>query len=437
VSLEENLELIHDTVRFLKKHFDEVIYDAEHFFDGFTDNADYALETLKSAADAGADVIVLCDTNGGTMPSGIRATVARARAALPEKAFGIHAHNDSEVAVANSLAAVTEGVRHVQGTINGFGERCGNANLVSIIPNLQLKLGYQCVPAKQLAELKTVSRLMFELLNQPPNKRQAYVGDSAFAHKGGIHVSAVMKNSRTYEHVAPEVVGNRRRVLVSDLSGRSNVLYKAKEWGVDLDSKDPATKDILVRLKELESQGFEFEGAEASFELLMQDATNAHQMPSFRLIGFRVIAEKRSDDREPMAEATVQIEVGGHIEHTAALGNGPVNALDMALRKALEKFYPELRDVHLVDYKVRVLGGDQGTATKVRVLLESADQTSRWGTVGVSDNILEASYQALVDAIRYKLFKDKKLASGQTSANLPQAPALPSTAARKKLASAS
>ena len=243
VSFEENLELIHDTVRFLKQHVDEVIYDAEHFFDGFADNPEYALRTLASAADAGANVIVLCDTNGGTMPGTIRTAVLRARESLPHVAFGIHAHNDSEVAVANTLAAVAEGVRHVQGTINGFGERCGNANLISIIPNLQLKLGYQCVP--QLGELKSISRLMFELLNQPPNKRQPYVGDSAFAHKGGIHVSAVVKNARTYEHVTPESVGNRRRVLVSDLSGRSNVLYKAKEWGVDLDSKDPATKQIL------------------------------------------------------------------------------------------------------------------------------------------------------------------------------------------------
>jgi 2-isopropylmalate synthase len=408
ISLEENIDLIFDTVRFLKKHFDEVIYDAEHFFDGYADNAPYALTTLKSAREAGADVLVLCDTNGGRTPTEVRAAVADAKKALAGAALGIHAHNDSELAVANSLAAVEEGVTHVQGTINGFGERCGNANLVSVIPNLKLKLGPACVPHIELDRLKSTSRLLFELLNQPPNKRQPYVGDSAFAHKGGVHVSAVLKNSRTYEHIDPAAVGNRRRILVSDLSGRSNVLYKAKEWGVDLNSKDPETQQILVRLKQLESQGFEFEGAEASFELLMQDATGQTPHEGFRLIGFRVIAEKTSDDREPMAEATVQIEVGGHIEHTAALGNGPVNALDMALRKALEKFYPELKEVHLVDYKVRVLGGERGTATHVRVLLESADATGRWGTVGVSENILEASYQALVDAIRYKLLKDKK-----------------------------
>jgi 2-isopropylmalate synthase len=431
VSMEENLEIIFDTVQFLKKNFDEVVYDAEHFFDGYADNADYALSTLKSAVQGGADVIVLCDTNGGTMPSQVRAVLIAAKKAHPGTTFGIHAHNDSEVAVANTIAAVEEGVRHVQGTINGFGERCGNANLVSIIPNLQLKLGYQCVPKLQLAHLKSTSRLMFELLNQPPNKRQAYVGDSAFAHKGGMHVSAVMKNPRTYEHVDPSLVGNRRRVLVSDLSGSSNVLYKAKEWGVDLDKKGPKTKEILARLKELESQGFEFEGAEASFELLMQDAAEKQQHEGFRLIGFRVISEKRSDTDQPITEATVQIEVDGRMEHTAALGNGPVNALDVALRKALEKFYPQLKEFQLVDYKVRVLGGEQGTATKVRVLLENADATGRWGTVGVSDNILDASYQALVDAIRYKLFKDKKAAQSKevSSAGTP-------SQARKKLASA-
>jgi 2-isopropylmalate synthase len=414
VSLEENLELIFDTVAFLKKHVREVVYDAEHFFDGYADSPEYALLTLQSAVDAGADVVVLCDTNGGTMPHLVSAAVSRVVQQFPTLVVGIHAHNDGEVAVANTLAAVQAGARHVQGTINGFGERCGNANLVSIIPNLQLKLGFACVPEAQLVNLKSTSRLMFELLNAPPNKRQPYVGDSAFAHKGGIHVSAVMKNARTYEHIEPAKVGNRRRVLVSDLSGRSNVVYKAKEWGVDLDSKDVETKQILTQLKELESQGFEFEGAEASFELLVHEAKNPGKNASFRLLGFRVIAEKRSDDREPLAEATVQIEVDGHVEHTAALGNGPVNALDMALRKALEKFYPELKSVHLVDYKVRVLGGDKGTATKVRVLLESADAEGRWGTVGVSDNILEASYQALVDSIRYKLFKDRRAASLRT-----------------------
>jgi 2-isopropylmalate synthase len=406
---EQNLEIIFDSVRYLKKHFDEVFYDAEHFFDGYADDPAYALSTLKAAADAGADVLVLCDTNGGTMTTRLVTAMARARKVLPGAAFGIHAHNDSDLAVANSIAAVEQGARQVQGTVNGFGERCGNANLVSIIPNLQLKLGYQCIPSASMSRLKSTSRLLFELLNQPPNKRQPYVGDSAFAHKGGVHVSAVMKNARTYEHIEPALVGNRQRVLVSDLSGRSNVVYKAKQWGMTLESKDPETRQILAQLKELESQGFEFEGAEASFELLMQEAAHKNRIRSFRLLGFRVFTDKSSEDALSESEATVKIEVDGHIEHTAAVGNGPVNALDAALRKALERFYPELADIRLVDYKVRVLGGDQGTATKVRVLLEHADKAGhRWGTVGVSENILEASYQALGDAIRYRLFKDKK-----------------------------
>jgi 2-isopropylmalate synthase len=409
ISPEENLEIIFDSVRYLKKHFDEVFYDAEHFFDGYADDSAYALKTLRVAADAGADVLVLCDTNGGTMTGALKKAMAHARRALPNSDFGIHAHNDSDLAVANSLAAVEQGARQVQGTMNGFGERCGNANLVSIIPNLQIKLGYKCIPSANMSRLKSASRLLFELLNQPPNKRQPYVGDSAFAHKGGVHVSAVMKNARTYEHIEPELVGNRQRVLVSDLSGRSNVIYKAKQWGVTLESKDPETRQILAQLKEMESQGFEFEGAEASFELLMQEAKHKNRISSFRLLGFRVFTDKTSEDALSMSEATVQIEVGGHIEHTAALGNGPVNALDAALRKALERFYPELAGIRLVDYKVRVLRGDQGTETKVRVLLEHADKNGeRWGTVGVSENILEASYQALGDAIRYWLFKDKK-----------------------------
>lgn len=407
VTLEENLDLIHDTVSYLKKHFDEVFYDAEHFFDGYLDNPDYALSTLQSAAEAGADVLVLCDTNGGTVTSALRKIVADVRSRFPEAELGIHAHNDTELAVANSIAAVEEGARQVQGTINGFGERCGNANLVSIIPNLQLKLGYSCVSKAQMRRLKPTSRLIYELLNQPPNKRQPYVGDSAFAHKGGVHVSAVLKHASTYEHIDPGLVGNRQRVLVSDLSGRSNVIYKAKEWGVDLDSKAPEVQELVRQIKELEHGGFEFEGAEASFELLMQEIKHRKPIRNFRLIGFRVIDEKRHENEDPVAEATIQIEVDGHVEHTAAIGNGPVNALDAALRKGLEKFFPELRDVELVDYKVRVLSGEHGTDSKVRVLVESADKTSRWGTVGVSHNILEASYQALVDAIRYKLYKDR------------------------------
>ncbi len=407
ISLEQNLEIIGDSIRFLKQHVDEVFYDAEHFFDGYADNPEYALRTLETAASAGANAVVLCDTNGGSIPSAVAGAVAQVRTLLPDTVIGIHAHNDSELAVANSVVAIEQGARHVQGTINGFGERCGNANLISIIPNLQLKLGYRCIPDAQLPQLKRVSRLLFELINQPPNKRQPYVGESAFAHKGGVHVSAVLRNARTYEHVQPEIVGNNRRVLVSDLSGRSNIVFKAREWGVNLDSKDPATQAIVTQLKELESKGFEFEGAEASFELLMRAATSRDTIEGFTLVGFRVIAERRSNDPVAITEASVQVEVDGHIEHTAALGNGPVNALDAALRKALEKFYPDLRRMTLLDYKVRVLGGTGGTASSVRVLVESGDDKRTWGTVGVSENIIEASYRALVDAIRYKLLKDR------------------------------
>ena len=407
ISREENLDLIHDTVKYLKKHFAEVFYDAEHFFDGYADNAEYALATLESAASAGADALVLCDTNGGTMTSAVRDAVAVVAKRFADVEIGIHAHNDCEMAVANSVAAVEAGARQVQGTINGFGERCGNANLVSIIPNLQLKLGYACVGKKELKNLKKTSRLIYELLNSSPDKRQAYVGDSAFAHKGGVHVSAVVKNAKTYEHIDPTLVGNRQRVLVSDLSGKSNILYKAKEWGLDVNPDDPKLKDVVEQLKSLEHGGFEFEGAEASFELLMQEIKHQKRLKNFRLVGFRVIDEKRAENEDPVAEATVQVEVDGHIEHTAALGNGPVNALDAALRKALEKFFPELAEVELLDYKVRVLAGEHGTESKVRVLIESTDGVDRWGTVGVSHNILEASYQAIVDAIRYKLFKHR------------------------------
>lgn len=406
VSLEENLDFVHDTVRYLKKHFEEVFFDAEHFFDGYADNPDYALSVLESALSGGADALVLCDTNGGSVTSRIRRVVTTVRERFPDAEIGIHAHNDTEMAVANSVAAVEAGARQVQGTINGFGERCGNANLVSIIPNLQLKLGYECVPSAKLRNLKETSRLIFELLNRAPDKRQPYVGDSAFAHKGGVHVSAVLKEARTYEHIEPGLVGNHRRVLVSDLSGRSNILYKAKEWGVDIDSKDPRAKELVDQLKDLEHGGYEFEGAEASFELLLEDLLHG-RVRQFRLVGFRVIDEKRHEDKEPVAEATIQIEVNGHVEHTAAMGNGPVNALDAALRKALEKFFPEVGEIDLVDYKVRVLTGEHGTGSTVRVLIESSDGHHRWGTVGVSHNILEASYQALVDAIRYKLHKER------------------------------
>jgi 2-isopropylmalate synthase len=406
ISLEENLELIYDSLAYLKQHVGEVIYDAEHFFDGFKANSEYALKTLQAAQQAGADCIVLCDTNGGTLPHELQAIIEQVKGAVSTP-LGIHTHNDSECAVANSLTAVAHGIVHVQGTINGFGERCGNANLCSIIPSLQLKMGKAGVEEKQLKRLRQVSRTIYEMANLIPNKHQAYVGNSAFAHKGGVHVSAIQRHPETYEHIRPELVGNCTRVLVSDLSGRSNILAKAEEFNINLDSKDPVTLEILEKIKDLENKGFQFEGAEASFELLMRRALGTLRN-FFSVIGFRVIDTKRHEDEKPISEATVQVKVGGRIEHTAAEGNGPVNALDNALRKALENFYPRLREIRLLDYKVRVLPAGKGTASVTRVLIESGDKDSRWGTVGVSDNIIDASYHALVDALQYKLIKDQE-----------------------------
>jgi len=406
ISKKANLEVIADSIAFMKRRVDEVIFDAEHFFDGYRSNPEFALECLKAAEQGGADWLVLCDTNGGGLPSDIGDAVARVKKDL-RTPLGIHCHNDGELAVANTMAAVEMGATQVQGTVNGFGERCGNLNLCSVIPNLQLKQGRKCVLPLQLKKLRDVSHLVYELANVVPNKRQAYVGDSAFAHKGGLHVSGIIKNRATYEHIDPEFVGNRQRVLVSDLSGRSNVVYKAKEYDIDLEGNDHAVHQILERLKELESQGYEFEAAEASFELLIQEALGKKKS-NFRLEGFRVIDEKRFDHEPPLSEATVKVEVGGVMEHAAALGTGPVHALDQALRKALTKFYPSLEQVMLLDYKVRVLSSSKGTGASVRVLIESGDGEDDWGTVGVSQNVLEASWQALVDSIDYKLYKDRK-----------------------------
>jgi 2-isopropylmalate synthase len=407
-TLDENLAMIGDSIAHLLKHFEEVIYDAEHFFDGFKKNRAYALATLTAAEAAGAHCLVLCDTNGGSLPQEIAAILREVRKVLkPETPLGIHVHNDTECAVANSLAAVAEGVNHVQGTMNGYGERCGNANLVSIIPNLMLKMGLESIPRENLRELRDVSRFVSELANRKPWPSQPYVGDSAFAHKGGIHVSAVLKHSETYEHIDPEVVGNHRRVLVSELAGQSNILWKAKEYGIDLDKNTPEAKRILEMLKRLEDEGFQFEGAEASFELLMERALGNHK-PYFDLDGFRVIVEEDRGDAEPVAEATVRLRVKGIPEHTAASGHGPVNALDYALRKALEDFYPNLKEMSLLDYKVRILDESKGTAAKTRVLITSGDGDETWGTVGVADNIIEASWQALVDSIEYKLRRDER-----------------------------
>lgn len=409
ISQKANLEVIADSIAFMKKRVAEVMFDAEHFFDGFRANPEYALECLKAAQDGGADWIVLCETNGGRLPGDVRDALQHV-ARVIKTPLGIHCHNDGELAVANTLAAVESGATQVQGTINGFGERCGNVNLISVIANLQLKMGKKCVTTAQLKKLREVSQLFYELANIQPNKRQAFVGDSAFAHKGGLHVSGVLKNRETYEHIDPELVGNRQRVLVSDLSGRSNIVYKGKEYGIDMKDQNEAVREILRRTKELEGQGYEFQAAEASFELLIQEALGKKRK-NFNLIGFRVIDEKRNEAEAALSEATIMVQVDGEIEHAAAMGNGPVNALDQALRRALTKFYPALKEVELLDYKVRVLSSGEGTGAMVRVLIESGDGKEHWGTVGVSHNVIEASWLALADSIDYKLYKDARKGS--------------------------
>lgn len=403
ITPEENLKLIADSVHYLKSQGKEVIFDAEHFFDGFKDNKDYALKTLQVAKEAGADVLVLCDTNGGTLTLELVEIIKEVQKHVPA-ALGIHAHNDCGMAVSNSVAAVQAGCVHVQGTINGFGERCGNANLVMIIPDLQLKLAYACVPDENLRHLVNLSRYVYELANINPADNDPYVGKSAFAHKGGVHVSAVMKDPRTYEHIDPVLVGNRRRILVSDLSGQSNVVYKAGELGIDLKGDKELTKRIIRKLKQMEHDGYQFEGAEASFELLVR-STKGESNSFFRLEGFRVIIEKDVDG-EQRSEATIRLWVNGHLEHTAADGDGPVNALDNALRKALERSYPDVKQMKLTDYKVRVIDSQRATEAKVRVLIESRGGEEVWGTVGVSENIIEASWQALTDSVWYYLFRN-------------------------------
>jgi 2-isopropylmalate synthase len=403
---ERNVEIIRDSVAYLRSKAWKLFYDAEHFFDGFKADPEYAIATLKSALEGGADCLVLCDTNGGTLTTDVQKIIKRVKKEFPKAELGIHTHNDSELAVANSLAAVELGANHVQGTMNGVGERCGNANLCSIIPAIKLKMKLDCITDEQLTHLREASRYILELANVSPSRYQPYVGRSAFAHKGGIHVAAVERNPQTYEHLNPELVGNRRRVLVSDLSGRSTIRQKAEQYGLKISSKDPVAMQVLEELKELEHQGFQYEAAEGSFELLLNRALGRVKR-YFELVGFRILVSKTDENQPSEAEATVMVKVGGKIEHTAATGVGPVHALDTALRKALEKFYPELAHMHLNDYKVRVLPGKEGTAAKVRVLIESVDKDSIWGTVGVSENILEASWLALVDSINFKMFKDE------------------------------
>jgi 2-isopropylmalate synthase len=403
ISLDDNLDLIRESVEFLKSKGKEVIYDAEHFFDGFKADPDYALATLKVAEEAGADIIVLCDTNGGALTADIRERFQTASEHV-KMPLGIHTHNDSEMAVANSIAAIQQGAVHVQGTINGYGERTGNANLCSVIPNIELKLGMHCIGKESLKRLTEVSHYVSELANLHPRQDQPYVGKSAFAHKGGIHVSAVMKETSAYEHIDPAVVGNERRVLVSELSGKSNVIYKAGELGLEIDKSSPDVKVVVDKLKKMEHFGYQFEGAEASFEILFNKLVH-NSAEFFELDGFRVITQKKGAS-EAYSEAVIKLRVDGKEEHTAAEGVGPVSALDRALRKSLTTFFPCIRDIRLTDYKVRVLNPEGATDAKVRVLIESSDGHDTWGTVGVSENLIEASWQALVDSITYKLKKE-------------------------------
>jgi 2-isopropylmalate synthase len=405
ISEAANLEILNDSIAYLKKRVDEAIFDAEHFFDGYFSNPEFAIACLKAVDSAGADIICLCDTNGGRLPHEIDAAVKAARAAV-NCPIAIHCHNDSEVAVANTIAAVEAGAAQVQGTINGVGERCGNANLVSIIANLQLKLGYNCIPPAKLKHLRELSMLVYELANITPFARQPYVGRSAFAHKGGLHASGIQRNTRTYEHIEPELVGNDRRVLLSELSGRANLIYKAREFGIEIDPANDKIELLLEELKRLEGAGYAFDGADASFELLMLRKLGLAK-DHFGFVSFRVFDDKWHEDQAPFSEAVVVIEgPDGARTRNAAIGNGPVNALDSALRSALVPYYPNLAAMHLADYKVRVLDNGRGTAARVRVLIESSDGKRRWGTVGLSDNVVEASWQALVDSVEYKLHKD-------------------------------
>lgn len=402
-TLDENLRMIEDTVSAIKSEGRKVFYDAEHFFDGYIKNPEYALKTLAAAEGAGAEVIVLCDTNGGMVTSEVFNVVRDVKAKI-KRPLGIHTHNDSDLAVANSIAAIQAGCAQVQGTINGFGERCGNANLVSIIAILKLKLGIDCISDLNLHELSEVSKYVSEISNMKHVDSQPFVGNSAFAHKGGVHVDAMIKNTLSYEHIEPEKVGNRRRILISELSGKSSIAAKAKELSVDLGKDADKARKILNVIQDMEHKGYHYESAEASLELLMKRAKKEFK-DFFELKDYRVIVEKKPR-RKITSEATIKIKVKGSLEHTASLGDGPVNALDNALRKALKEFYPTLAEMHLADYKVMVLNEKEGTAAKVRVLIQSQDKKDSWWTVGVSENIIEASWEALVDSIEYKLFKD-------------------------------
>jgi 2-isopropylmalate synthase len=398
---QENLAMIGDTIRFLRDHGKRVIYDAEHAFDGYKDSADYAMATWQAAEKAGAECIVLCDTNGGCLPEEIVRIVSDAKGQLGSK-IGIHTHNDCGLGVANGIAAIEAGATHIQGTINGYGERTGNCNLISVIPLLHFKMKRSCVPAKSLPKLKELSQFVDEIANVRHDSRQPWVGQTAFTHKGGMHVHAIERISRSYEHITPEAIGNSRRVLVSDMSGRTNILMKAAELGFKLSADAPETRTITAEVKRLESLGYEYEAAEASLALLMQ-RTLAHRTLPFSVASYHVSI--RGQNGSSVCEATVKVRVGEKTAHTVAEGDGPVNALDGALRQALGRFFPALKKVQLTDYKVRILDGIAGTAAKTRVLITSSDGRTDWGTVGVSENIITASLQALVDSIEYVVMR--------------------------------
>lgn len=411
VSPKENLQIIRESIKYLKSKGIIVFFDAEHFFDGYKSDSKYAINTVRAADEAGAECVVLCDTNGGSLPAEIKVAVGAVKKAV-NVPLGIHVHNDSELAVANSLIAIQAGVEQVQGTINGYGERCGNANLCSIIPNLQLKLGIRCLAKEQLIKLTEVSHFVAELANLGRSSHLPFVGASAFTHKAGLHVSGIMKWQDSYQHINPDLVGNNPKVVVSELSGKGNIVYKAKQLGISLPPKGKRARQVLEQIKQLENRGFQYEDADASFELLLHRAQPNYKCP-FELIDYMVIVEKHrrrpttGDDTELLAEATVKAKVGNRIIHTAAEGNGPVNALDRALRKGLIEFYPGLSKVELVDYKVRILEESSGTASQVRVLIESSGGHSSWRTVGSSTNIIDASWLALADAVEYWLVKHK------------------------------
>ncbi|HIJ71210.1 MAG TPA: citramalate synthase [Planctomycetes bacterium] len=411
-SLDDNLTICSESVKYMKSKAKEVIFDAEHFFDGYKENPRYAMKVIAAAAEAGADIIVLCETNGGVLPGEVYDITQKACAELGGARIGIHAHNDCDCAAANSLSAVTAGVRHVQGTINGLGERAGNANLCTIIPSLVIKMGFDVASRNRLKSLTELSRYVFEIANLAPVMNMPYVGESAFAHKGGFHIDGLRKEKRTYEHIKPELVGNRRRLLISELSGSSNVLAKLENKNL---LKDKAfARKILKKVQELENEGYQFEAAEASFDILVAKLMGTYE-PSFDLDKYHVNVE-RNTAGELVTEATVKLKVDGKSEHVVAEGDGPVNALDKALRRSLEGFYPNIKDMHLIDYKVRVVNARAGTAARVRVIIESQDAESIWGTVGVSENIIDASWEALVDSVEYKLLKD---AGKNTSGSRP------------------